>query len=61
MQFEAFLLESFQNDIFKRELRLSDEELTIVKKVYPKAKITKLSFEDPAVDKVWYEVDIAVG
>jgi hypothetical protein len=55
-QFEQFLLESFENDITIRELRLSEEELSYLKKFFPRAIVRIMPYEVCEDGKRWYEV-----
>ncbi|MBN8236283.1 hypothetical protein JF544_13535 [Halobacillus kuroshimensis] len=56
--FERFLVESFQEGIFFRELRLSEKEVTRLKKLYPSAEIKQTSPVDAVLRKSWYEVNL---
>lgn len=55
--FEEFLKNSFANDVYFRELRLSQEEADYVLKKYPKASLKKCSAES-SDGKCWYEVNL---
>ncbi|WNS76073.1 hypothetical protein RRV45_03415 [Bacillus sp. DTU_2020_1000418_1_SI_GHA_SEK_038] len=55
--FEEFLKNSFANDVYFRELRLSQEEADYVSKKYPTASLKKCSAESPD-GKCWYEVNL---
>jgi hypothetical protein len=57
-RFEAFLEESFDNDIIVRELRLSADEKEYLLGRFPKAHLTRMpgnGFDD---GKEWYEVKL---
>lgn len=56
--FEEFLADSFVNDVYFRELRLTEEEADYVLKKYPKAGVKKSSTEVAADGKCWYEVNL---
>ncbi|MFS0862105.1 hypothetical protein [Fredinandcohnia sp. 179-A 10B2 NHS] len=55
--FEEFLKDSFANDVYFRELRLSNVEADYVSKKYPNASMKKCSEESPD-GKCWYEVNL---
>jgi hypothetical protein len=57
MEFESFLLESFGEGVYKRELRLSIEQLEYLKGKYPSAACKELSL-GYADDKRWYEINL---
>lgn len=57
-EFQKFIKESFQGDIYKRELRLSAEELEMVKKMYPRAVLQKLDSTNYQDGKSWYVVNL---
>lgn len=54
--FKKFLEESFENDIVARELRLSNEEVKYLKKIYPRASVRKMPFSKCSDGKLWFEV-----
>ncbi|WP_077623705.1 hypothetical protein [Sediminibacillus massiliensis] len=53
---ERFLMDSFGDGIYFRELRLSPEEAEYVQKRYPKAKLKKAQFGREPDEKNWYEI-----
>jgi len=55
--FKEFISNSFTDGIFKRELRMSHNELKTVHKIFPNAKV-RCIFENDFSDKNWYEVRI---
>jgi hypothetical protein len=57
-RFAAFLSESFENDVFFRQLRLSDMELQYVKKKYPNASVKRCHTNEELNEKHWYEVNL---
>lgn len=57
-KFEGFLSESFEDDIFVRELRLSDEEVEYVKEKYPRALLKKCQTDQNSDGKAWYEINL---
>lgn len=56
--FEKFLLDSFGDGVFSRELRLSSEELSYLKELYPKASVTTSTNGKSKDGKEWYIVNI---
>ncbi|WP_186807113.1 hypothetical protein [Tenuibacillus multivorans] len=52
----TFIKKSFEGDIFKRELRLSVNELEELKQIYPNARFCKMS--ESHEDKSWYNIHI---
>ncbi|WP_338471160.1 amino acid racemase [Niallia sp. XMNu-256] len=56
--FDEFLTESFANDTYERELRLSSQECEAVKKRFPHATITSLDQEIDTDGKAWYKVNL---
>jgi len=57
-EFHRFLQDSFRDDTYSRELRLSPDELEYVKKVYPRAEIREMDswvYED---GKRWYQIHL---
>ncbi|WP_062351257.1 hypothetical protein [Bacillus kwashiorkori] len=56
--FEQFLTESLNDGHYVRELRLSDEELNIIKKLYPFARLRILTTKKANDGKMWYEINI---
>ncbi len=57
-QFDDFLTESFTDDTYERELRLSPQECKAMKKKFPHAMITPLDHEMDADGKAWYKVNV---
>jgi len=57
--FQDFLQESFAEGILVRELRLSAEEIAIVKEIYPQARITEMPGGSCSDGKVWVKVCLA--
>jgi hypothetical protein len=57
-KFEEFLTESFEDDIYVRELRLSDEEVEYVREKYPRARLKKCQTPDSLDGKCWYEINL---
>ncbi|MCQ6276688.1 aspartate/glutamate racemase family protein [Bacillus sp. V3B] len=55
---DEFLSESFANDQFVRELRLSKEELEYAKKKYPNASFKIISTEEDRNEKCWCEINL---
>lgn len=49
--------EAFRNDTFERELRLTEEQVNILKKEYPRIKIELLE-DSYQTEKKWYKVCI---
>jgi hypothetical protein len=56
--FDEFLANSFANDVYFRELRLSPEEADYVLIKYPKASVKKCQTEESPDGKCWYEVNL---
>ncbi|WP_099158935.1 hypothetical protein [Virgibacillus ndiopensis] len=56
--FDEFLTESFNDDIHHRELRLSSNEIELVRKKYPKATIKESTSNQSVDEKKWYDVTI---
>jgi hypothetical protein len=59
-KFEEFLSESFEDDIYVRELRLSDEEVEYVKEKYPRARLKKCQTDQNSDGKAWYEINLLI-
>lgn len=57
-RFERIFLESFENDISVRELRLSDEELQHLGEFIPRAEIREMPVPVCSDGKKWYEVSL---
>jgi hypothetical protein len=55
---EEFLVQSFGEGIFSRELRLSKEEAGFVQKKYPMAKLKKHTATEAPDGKCWYEIQL---
>lgn len=58
-KFQEFLLDSFKEGIFSRELRLSNEELAYAKRMFPKAVFNKCFSTQENNGKSWYLVELA--
>lgn len=56
--FDQFLSESFANDQFVRELRLSQEELKYAKKKYPNASFQIISTKEEMDEKFWCKINL---
>lgn len=56
--FDQFLSESFANDQFVRELRLSEEELEYAKKKYPNASFQIISAKEELDEKFWCKISL---
>ncbi|MEK5444410.1 MULTISPECIES: hypothetical protein [Fredinandcohnia] len=56
--FDEFLTNSFANDVYFRELRLSQEEADYVLKKFPKASMKKCDTTESPDGKCWYEVNL---
>lgn len=56
--FDEFLTNSFANDVYFRELRLSREEADYVLIKYPKASLKKCPTAESPDGKCWYEVNL---
>lgn len=57
-KFDKFLMDSFSEGIYCRELRLSNEEIEYLKKKYPKASLKKFSTDEYDDGKTWWEVNL---
>lgn len=57
-KFEDFLLQSFGDGIYSRELRLSKEEKVYVQKKYPNASMKKCLSMEASDGKCWYEINL---
>lgn len=55
-KFERFLLDSFEDGIQNRELRLSEREVIYLKEKFPDAKVQKCLGRVCTDGKEWYEV-----
>jgi hypothetical protein len=55
-KFEEFLLESFGDGVYFRELRLSNEEIEYLKNKYPRASLKKCQTTECPDGKFWCEV-----
>ncbi|TGB02858.1 hypothetical protein [Halobacillus salinus] len=51
--FQQFLLESFRDGVYKRELRLSKQEVEMIRQYYPSASVVETGKQK---QKAWYEV-----
>lgn len=58
VNFEEFLLASFRDGISFRELRLSTDELAVVKEKFPTARIKKSLTSENLDGKAWYEINL---
>lgn len=58
--FESFLKKSFEDDIYIRELRLSDDELQCLRELMPKADTRAMPDSDCSDGKRWYEVKLHI-
>lgn len=57
--YERFLKDSFQSDIFKRELRLTDDELHYLLELMPRASVIEMPDSVCHDGKRWYEVSLS--
>ncbi|WP_010677323.1 hypothetical protein [Bacillus timonensis] len=57
-RFEAFLHDSFKDGKLYRELRLSVEEVEIVKKLLPNVQIVTSQVKESSDGKSWYEIHL---
>ncbi|OIK09675.1 hypothetical protein BIV60_23280 [Bacillus sp. MUM 116] len=57
-KFEDFLARSFADGINYRELRLSQDEVLLVKKRYPRANVKECQTMESIDGKVWYEINL---
>ncbi|MEG2000608.1 MAG: hypothetical protein RR053_04350 [Evtepia sp.] len=55
---DAFILDSFRDDTVSRELRLSDDDLTALRLLYPKIRFSKT--DSGRLDQSWYLVSFGV-
>ncbi|CRK82533.1 hypothetical protein [Neobacillus massiliamazoniensis] len=58
-KFEEFLVNSFGDGMYTRELRLSNEEVEFVQKKYPKLNVKKCFATEASDGKCWYEVSLS--
>lgn len=58
-KFEEFLVNSFGDGMYTRELRLSNEEVEYVQKNYPKLNVKKCFATEASDGKCWYEVSLS--
>lgn len=57
-RFKQFLLDSFGDGVYVRELRLSHEELGYVKTIFPNAEVHICPDSESADGKQWYNVHL---
>ncbi|WP_026573773.1 hypothetical protein [Bacillus sp. UNC438CL73TsuS30] len=57
-KFEEFLSRSFADGVNFRELRLSQDEVSLVKKRYPKANVKQCQPMESVDGKNWYEINL---
>lgn len=57
--FIEFFEESFADGVLSRELRLSEEEIVLIKEKYVKAQIAPMEVEGESDYKRWYRVSFA--
>lgn len=58
--FEQFLEDSFKDGRVYRQLRLSNDELNLLKQKHPNAFINKMEPSSSDDGKVWYEVKLGM-
>lgn len=58
MDLDKFLEDSFQDGIYRRELRLSQREVEYVKRKYPSASIKKCKAAECSDGKIWWDVNL---
>ena len=56
--FEEFLLKSFGDGVYSRELRLSKEEARVVLGKFPQATVKKHTQAEGSDGKCWYEIHL---
>lgn len=57
-KFNKFLSESFEEGLSCRELRLSEEEMEYIKKIYPRVSFKKIASKEHSDRRVWFEVKL---
>ncbi|KHE71598.1 hypothetical protein [Halobacillus sp. BBL2006] len=57
-ELKKFLSDSFGEGVYFRELRLSTEEIKVLRELYPHATVRRTTEVSDANSKAWYEINL---